>query len=183
VNKTIITIALLAISIVGLSVTGCVSRDIDEPDLQPAGVTDKDFTVMEEPAETLPLTNIPPKNRTWISPGKVEVGNYYAGATADWYIQVHNGKPTPVVFKIVSRPADYNAEGYSNAQAQDWIIISDATPILAAYETKKIKVSLQIPSGTKNIPAKWEYWISAIDQSQTGNVTTELCSRWLITMR
>jgi len=181
VNKTII--AILVISIIVLTFAGCVSRDINEPDLQPADLNSKEFVAMEEPAETLPLTNIPPKNRTWISPGKVEVGNYYAGATADWYIQVHNGKPIPVTFKITARPADFNAEGYSNANAQDWIIISDPTPIVAGYQTQKVKVSLQMPSGTKDVPAKWEYWISAIDQSQEGYVRTELCSRWLITMR
>ena len=38
-----------------------------------------------------PQEGEPPIDRTWISPGKVNVGNFYPGARAEWYIQIHNG--------------------------------------------------------------------------------------------
>jgi hypothetical protein len=33
----------------------------------------------------------PPYDKTWISPGKVEIDNYYSGCQAEWNLTIHNG--------------------------------------------------------------------------------------------
>jgi len=144
-----------------------------------------DYTITAQPSDSSTLTNEPPQDRTWISPGKVNIGNYYPGATADWVMTIHNGKPIPAQFAIGYRNPDYTAEGYTKPllATEDWVIIADETPILAPYETREVGVTLKIPYGVKAVPAKWEYWISVIDKTQKGNVNTELCSRWLVDMR
>jgi hypothetical protein len=180
--KKFIGLALLMVM-----VTGCVAAPVTPVTfpVTPTTQTVSDYSITAQPPTTPVLTNEPPKNRTWLSPGKVDISNYYAGATAEWYIQVHNGKPVPTKFSVTYRYPDYTATGYDKpvSAAQDWVIISDATPVLAAYETRDILVTLNMPANVKNTPAKWEYWISVMDKSQTGNVATELCSRWLIVMR
>lgn len=131
------------------------------------------------------LATEPPKDRTWISPGKVNIGNFYPGATAEWKISVHNGNMKPVSFSVNYRNPDYTADGFSMPpyQADDWVIISEENPVIMPLETKDILITLDIPKSARNIPDKWEYWISVMDNSQTGIVNTELCSRWLVDMR
>jgi len=41
---------------------------------------------------TLPTGYEPPEAQTWLSPGRVQIGNFYPGATAEWNILVHNGE-------------------------------------------------------------------------------------------
>ncbi|GAG79299.1 unnamed protein product, partial [marine sediment metagenome] len=41
--------------------------------------------------EVNPQEGEPPTDKTWISPGKVNVGNFYAGARAEWPLLIHNG--------------------------------------------------------------------------------------------
>jgi hypothetical protein len=184
--STVLGISTIALILVGF---GCVEEripvinDLPAPAVKSTEVTD--YTITAQPSDSTTLTTTPAKDRTWISPGKVSVGNYYAGATADWTMTIHNGKPIPAQFAIAYRTPDYTADGYSMplSAAQDWVIIADTAPLLKPYETREVKVTLQIPAKTKSIMPKWEYWISVIDKSQQGNVTTELCSRWLVTMR
>ena len=172
---------------------GCVAKPVVKdipaaPPVTPAVIAPTtppitDYTLAAQPPVAPIVTGEPPTNRTWLSPGKVDIGNYYPGATAEWNITIHNGKPVPAKFSVTYRSPDYTATGYSKVDAQDWVIVADTTPILAAYETRDILVTLKIPEKTKNVPAKWEYWISVMDKSQVGNVATELCSRWLVNMR
>ena len=123
-------------------------------------------------------------DRTWISPGVVQIGNYYAGARAEWYIRVHNGKDTVARFNISFRVPDNTRDGYDMPQigAQSWIIIADPTPVLAPKETRDILIVLAVPSGVKISSQQWEFWISIIEQGQ-GQIQTEMCSRWLVSMR
>jgi hypothetical protein len=186
VNKTIIAIALLAI----VALTGCVEERmpvINDLPAPTAPTTPENYTITAQPVDSAATvdTTLPPRDRTWLSPGKVSVSNYYAGATAEWTMTVHNGKPIPVQFAVAYRTPDYTADGYSMplSAAQDWVIIADTAPLLKPYETRDITVKLQIPAKSKITTPKWEYWVSVIDKSQKGNVTTELCSRWLVTMR
>lgn len=76
-------------------------------------------------------------------------------------------------------------EGFVSAtsEAQDWVIIVDATPVLAPKETRNIMVALEIPKDAKVPFSRWEFWIIAYDTSQSGQVTTQLASRWCVTMR
>lgn len=132
-----------------------------------------------------PAGDEPPIDRTWISPGKVQVGNFYPGAKAEWPITVHNGNEHTAAFSVTYRIPDNVGEGYakSTTEVEDWVIITDPTPVLAPYETREILVVLIMPAAATAPGGKWEFWISVKDTTQTGMVQTELCSRWLVVMR
>ena len=124
-------------------------------------------------------------DRTWISPGKVQVGNFYPGARAEWTLLVHNGNDIAASFLVTYRYPDHVAEGYAKpmSEVQGWIIIADPTPVIAPKETKEILIVLAMPEDATVFAPKWEFWISVKDTTQTGMVVTELCSRWLVQMR
>jgi hypothetical protein len=88
-------------------------------------------------------------------------------------------------YNISYRLPDQPLEGYVNApeQAQDWVIITDSTPLLAPDETREILVAVEMPADAVIEEKNWEFWISVMDVTTSGIVTTELCSRWLVTMR
>lgn len=138
------------------------------------------------PSTSLVLTNNePPADRTWVSPGKVCIGNYYPGGRAEYPIIVHNGKDTAASFTVSYRYPDHVATGYDKPpiEAQDWIVIADPTPVLAPKETKDILVVLAMPKDTVIGSKKWEFWISTVDSTTKGMIVTELAIRWLIDMR
>lgn len=137
------------------------------------------------PFTSLPQYKEPNKKETWISPGKVNVSNYYPGALAEWPLLVHNGSSNPAGFYIAYREPSYVAEGFSKTifPTPSWIVVSDPTPLLSANETRSILVTLKMPVTAKNYPSRWEYWVSVIDTTRLGSIKTELCSRWLIVMR
>jgi len=125
---------------------------------------------------------LPPDDVTWISPGKVLIGNFYPGARAEWNVTIHNGNEASVGFRVsYCKPARVGA-GRQMVEAQDWVIIADPTPVLQPKETKEILIALDVPKGVRGLPDKWEFWVSAIEQGQ-GMVQTELVSRWLVDMR
>ena len=131
------------------------------------------------------LPNEPPADRTWISPGKVNIGNFYPGARAEYPITVHNGKDTVASFLVTYRYPDHVGEGYvkPTLEVQDWITIANSTPILMPQETRDILVTLAMPKGATSPAQEWEFWVSVTDASQTGMVQTELAVRWIISMR
>lgn len=133
---------------------------------------------------TSPTLQAPPENVTWINPGKVEVGGLYAGAEADYPITVHNGNDYPAQLIIKYRYPDHVGTGYSFplGDITNWIEVSGNDVDFQPYETKDITIKLLMPEGATE-PHKWEFWISVIDNSQSGMVRTELCCRWLITMQ
>jgi len=123
-------------------------------------------------------------DKTWISPGKVEVGNFYPGARAEYPVTIHNGKDEPAEFLVTYRVPDNVGEGYVTApdEAQGWVIIADPAPKLAAKETRDVLIAVEMPKGAK-APPKWEFWIAVKDVTQTGMIQTELACRWLVTMK
>jgi len=123
-------------------------------------------------------------DKTWISPGKVEVGNFYPGARAEYPLSIHNGKDEPAEFSVTYRVADNTAEGYVTAPggAEGWVIIAEPALVLAAKETRQVLIAVEMPKGAK-APPKWEFWIAVKDVTQTGMVQTELACRWLVEMR
>lgn len=131
------------------------------------------------------LPGEPPENITWISPGKVMIGNFFPGARAEWPLSIHNGNDWASTFAIAYREPGHTNEGYIKAplRAQDWVIIADATPVLMPKETREVLVTLDMPEDAISPGPKWEFWISVADTTQTGMIITELCSRWLIQMR
>lgn len=88
-------------------------------------------------------------DKTWISPGKVEVGNFYPGARAEYSLTIHNGKDEPAEFSVTYREPDNTGEGYVRAPtaAQGWVIIADPAPVLAAKETRDVLIAVEMPKG------------------------------------
>jgi hypothetical protein len=131
-------------------------------------------------------TTPPPElyDKTWISPAKVEVGNFYAGARAEYTISLHNGSDEPAEFSVSYRVSNNITEGYepAPADAEGWVTIADPAPVLAAKETREVLIALEMPGNAQAL-SKWEFWIVAKDVTQTGMVQTELACRWLVTMK
>lgn len=127
----------------------------------------------------------PPDDMMWISPAKVNISNLYAGARAEWEMTLHNGNDYKTRFKVVVRDPDNVSDGYTmvNGTQKSWIVVADQTPVLAPRETRKILVSVDVPVNAKISSKAWEFWISAMDDQQQGQVITELCSRWQVKMR
>ena len=123
-------------------------------------------------------------DEVWISPGKVNVGHFYPGARAEYPLTIHNGNDQPTEFSITYRVATGTDEEFVVApdEAEDWVIIADATPVLAAKETKEVLIALEMPEDA-TAPEKWEFRVVVKDASQTGMVQTELACRWLVTMK
>jgi hypothetical protein len=123
-------------------------------------------------------------DKVWISPGKVMVGHFYAGARAEYPLSIHNGNDQPTEFSITYKAPGNTNDGYDSApaEAQDWVIIADPTPVLAAKETKEVLIAVEMPEGAE-APEQWEFWVAVKDISQTGMVQTELACRWLVTMK
>ncbi|HUW46102.1 MAG TPA: hypothetical protein VMW50_09965 [Dehalococcoidia bacterium] len=137
------------------------------------------------PADNAPVNGQPPVDRTWISPAKVQVGNFYPGARAEWELSVHNGNDATAEFAVVYREPSYTAGGYAGppAGAKEWVIVADSSPVLMPYETRDILIALDVPVTAVITADKWEFWISVKDITQGGSIQTELCSRWLVVMQ
>ncbi len=123
-------------------------------------------------------------DKIWISPGKVEVGNFFPGARAEYPLTIHNGNDEPTEFSVTFQVPGSTAEGYDTAPsaAEGWVIIEDPAPVLAAKETRDMLIAVVMPEDAE-APPKWEFWIAVKDVTQTGMVQTELACRWLVTMR
>jgi len=141
-----------------------------------------------QPSSTVVQPLEPPPelyDKTWISPGKVEVGNFFPGARAEYPITIHNGKDEPAQFEVRYREPGSAEEGYIKAPSivQDWVIIADPTPVLEAFETREVLIAVVMPEDAESPAPKWEFWIAVKDVTQTGMVQTELACRWLVSMR
>jgi len=172
-------IGLLVIGL--LLVVGCAQPYTPPTNTPPAN----SGTTIPSSSGTTVLPNEPPIDRTWISPGKVQVGNFYPGARAEWTLLVHNGKDTSASFLVAYRYPDHVADGYTKptTEVQSWVIIADTTPVIAPKETREILIVLEMPKEATVFAPKWEFWISVKDTTQAGMIVTELASRWLIVMR
>ena len=123
-------------------------------------------------------------DKTWISPGKVEVGNFHPGARAEYTLSIHNGSDEPAEFSVTYKEPSNTGEGFVAAppEAKDWVIIDDPAPMLAAKETKDLLIAVEMPEDAQ-APPKWEFWIAVKDVTQTGMVQTELACRCLVEMK
>lgn len=123
-------------------------------------------------------------NENWIMPAEVKISKYYAGAQAEWSIRIHNGRDVLTSFSINYRVPGKIRTGYVAApvEAENWVIITDKSLVFAPKETKDILIILAMPKGAYVESDNWEFWISVMEQGQ-GNVQTEMCSRWLVSMK
>jgi len=170
-RRIIIALALMA------TIAGLVLALTD-----PAGIFSLNSTAHN--GNSTPDGDTSPPTGTWISPGKVFVNNYTPGKSAQYEIQIHNGNNASATFSVDYRVPDYVAEGFSRptSDTRDWVWISAKRPVIAPGETYTVTIRLGMPSTAAPPGDQWEFWIGVIDQSQTGNVQTELCTRWLVTM-
>lgn len=174
---------VMALVVLSLLVVGCAESPIPPISVPITPVAPEPTEPSSIPSPIV-LHKEPPEDMTWISPGKVNVGNFYPGARAEWDLLVHNGKDSVATFKVKYREPNYVDRDYTRApaEARDWVIIVDATPAIMPRETKEILIALDMPEEAM-APPKWEFWISVMETTQTGSIHTELCSRWQISMR
>ena len=160
--------------VAGILLVGCA-----QPSLPPGETPPVEPPVVETPEP-------PPElyDKTWISPGKVMVGNFYPGARAEYPLSIHNGNDEPAEFSVTYRVTDNTAEGYVRApdETEGWVIIEDPAPVLAAKETRDVLIAVEMPEDAE-APPKWEFWIAVKDVTQAGMVQTELACRWLVEMK
>ena len=125
----------------------------------------------------------PLADKTWLSPGKIQVSNLLPGNSVKQKITIHNGSEAATAFLVYYRIPDYveNSFAVAPGSARDWIKIGEESPVLAPKETREIQVVLDLPDKAQT-PERWEFWIG-VRENKGNMLTTELCSRWLITMR
>lgn len=170
----------VTILILGVMAT-CIACGGNRQGVETPEITPTPTGVQPIPTE---LLDTPAIDVTWLSPGKVEVGNFYAGATAEYPMRVHNGNNVSTPFTVAYRIPDNFATGFlpPTPEVANWVTIIGADTPLEAYETRDLTVTLSMPYGAVAPAHQWEFWISVKDNSQAGFVQTELCTRWLITM-
>jgi len=175
-KKRYIGIGIGTLLLLALLVCSCIGSTASTPRPTPAPAPISVVDGGEPPIE---------EGQTWISPGKVQVGNFYPGARAEWPLTVHNGNDHTTTFEVSYRYPDSVGEGYTKptSEVQDWVRVADTTPILSRYGTREIMVILEMPEDAVSPGHKWEFWVSVKDTSQGGLVRIELCSRWLVIMR
>jgi hypothetical protein len=120
---------------------------------------------------------------TWLSPGKIQVDNCRPGNSIEQSIKIHNGNKIETGFSVYYRVPDYveNTYAIAPAAAQDWVTITDNSPLLKPNEIKEIKVILKIPDKTL-ASENWEFWVG-VKENTIQSLTKELCCRWLINMK
>ncbi len=123
-----------------------------------------------------------PEDKTWLSPGKVNISNLKPASSARQDITIHNGNQKTTEFLVYYRIPDYVEEGFVSApvEAPAWVMISDKSFSLEPGQTKKVGIEIKLPDDTQ-FPEHWELWIGCKENKES-SLTTELCSRWLITM-
>ena len=124
-----------------------------------------------------------PVDKTWLSPGKMQISGVSPGEHVQQSITLHNGSEIAATFHIYYRTPDYVEDEFETApvDAPNWITIEQESVSLAPKEKQEISIILDLPSDIQ-IPERWEFWIG-VKPKEKNTLTAELCSRWLITMK
>lgn len=130
------------------------------------------------------VPNNAPMDENWLSPASLNITNYWAGYTAKFTIRVHNGNPYPTTFSILYTQPDSLDAGFSapTSDISNWVNISNKYPVIQAYSTEEIIVTLAIPEGTIITANQWMFWVCAMDISQGTTIQTRLCMKYKVTM-
>jgi hypothetical protein len=125
---------------------------------------------------------LPAEGKTWLSPGKIQIDNLRHDNSVKQKIKIHNGNKQAAKFSIYYRIPDYVENNFiaAPADARDWVIIDEDSPVLAPEEIKEIQVVLDLPGNTQTTE-RWEFW-TGVRENKENMLATELCIRWLITM-
>lgn len=184
-KKTIMAIiAIGVITLSGCSLFTTTSYEEPQPTIAP---TPTPTPVVVEPIYDLYDSGIPsdaPFNEVWSSPATYSVENYYAGYTLKFIIRVHNGNAVPTPFSVLYAVPDNVDVGYNapTNSVQYWVNISERYPVIEAYGTKMITVTLTMPEGAIAPANHWLFWVCVKDISQNTMVQTRLCTKFKITM-
>ena len=120
----------------------------------------------------------PPETRTWISPGKVQIGNFYPGATAEWPVTIHYG-PTETDyftsitaegqtddFAVLSRPLYQDSP--DSVQALECLDDTDSpklndSPVAVSYdaETQTLIIDGLAPDDNRTLVIRYSYDLPA----------------------
>jgi len=124
-----------------------------------------------------------PDDQTWLSPGKIQVTDLRPGDSVSQKIKIHNGNDRATTFLIYFRVPDYIENGFitAPAEARHWVVITEGPLVVASRETKEFQITLDLPDNSST-PKQWEFWIG-VKEAKEGGLTTELCARWLVTMK
>ena len=129
----------------------------------------------------------PPTDNHWISPPRVQISNFYAGATAEWPLTIYNGNAnnTETTFLIQVQQPNHNLvkSGYVAAPKVllDWITISNESPILQGQTSQEIIITVVAPEDA-SAPKHWEFWV-IVKPDEGQFVQVQYASRWLVDMR
>lgn len=169
--------SFLVVVLLLFPLVGCGQRD---DVLQEGTLGDTPRSIDEEG-----LSQEPPRNVNWISPAKVEVGNFYPGARAECELSVHNGNDYEASFDVRYRHPDNVKDGYvmPTVEAEGWVSVLDSPIVLAPYATGTVLIILEMPEDAISPGDTWEFWVSAKDTTQEGMVMVELATRWLVHMK
>lgn len=141
------------------------------------------------PAVQKPLPWTGKAGDTGIIPSKVKVSNFSPGDRAEYPLTIHNGNDQSAQFSVsFLATGDVDADtGYAYvaapAEAQGWVTIADAAPVIGAKESKAVLIALEMPKNATAPAQRWEFRIVVKDTSQTGMIQTANACRWLVTMK
>ena len=162
--KIAIAISLVLLTLV---LVGCSSYTY--PTNTPATTTTKTtITVLSQKENE---TEARLYNDNWVSPAEINVSNYYAGATAEWKIRVHNGNDAtpqyescsvgtepnetivPIKLKSPLAGGDYAKATVISDNPSDKLI-----PVAYSSQTKELTISGFVPNVTRIITISYIAW-------------------------
>jgi len=128
--------------------------------------------------------SVGPDNLTWVAPAKVEIGRFYPGARAEFYLTVHNGSEDSKQFTVSYLVPSQIRGDYKTAieGVESWVTIEPSGTVFAPRETRQIFVAVEMPKDAEEFAENWEFWIR-VKEDQSGMIQTELASRILVSMR
>jgi hypothetical protein len=185
---------LVIISIIGvITISGCSLFGTTTPTVAP---TPTEVIVNTNPIDYDPLqpdqgsydSGRPanaPSTEHWISPATYNTTNYRAGYTAKFTIRIHNGNPYSTPFSVLYTHPDNVDVGFAAAtySVKDWVKISEEYPVIEAFGTREIVVTLSMPEGAIAPANQWLFWVCAKDISQDAMIQTRLCLKFKVTMQ
>jgi len=122
---------------------------------------------------------------TYISPGKVEIGNLYPNATGEFELTIYNGGDKPTTFSVTARAPDYTADGYNPLPDAylKWVTFDDAKPVIPAKTARVVIVDITMPQNVTYTGQKAEFWVAVKDVGQGSMVQVELACRCRLSTR
>jgi len=192
-NRFVLTIVFLVVS---LFLVACepVKTDVI-PSSPSSSIEDKTDNVTNSPdvirlpaptgydnVTSLEEMEVRMNNVPWLYPGKVYIDNLFPDSQAESVLRIHNEKDMDNPFSVYLRVPDYTDPAYEKLPERfyKWIIIPDKIVTVGPGQIKDTLITVKMDKDDLAVGKKYEIWLAIMDESQTGMVKTELCSRWFI---